>query len=399
MRPCGCAPYVGRRCTAIQHSTRPFARFCADAHRTSCCMGQHMMCVVGFVQAGRADEPLKPLKWWRQLHQRFSFYGYKLELLHQFGTLALDVLVRKMGKMGFFDPHTSIPISLFATCMAVLYSFRLLVWLARCVYAATHQLALSVGTLAVCTTLLLSGNLSQSYFSSERFFWSCMAFCITCCVFIWLARCVNAVAHQLPLSSITSVYGDGLLLWNVVQMADFAVAFLFLLVSGLPQAAAEKLLEAQERWKEAQSLATATTTPENRVPPAGRNGARRGRSPAHTRTPNPVPTGESLDDTVESNARDALAGMSEDEVRSWLVKLGHADSALVLRTSHTAGDVLEDLTDSDLEKMGIASVVERKRLLALFNAASTIGPGAVATSRVEHATQRRGGRHRQSPHR
>jgi hypothetical protein len=349
-------------------------------------MGQHMMCVVGFVQAGRADEPLKPLKWWRQLHQRFSFYGYKLELLLQFGSLALAVLIRKMIKMGFLDRHG---------LLALFYAFTF--WFVGCVYAATHQLALSVGTLAVCTTLLLSGNLSQSYFSSERFFWSCMAFCITCCVFIWLARCVNAVAHQLPLSSITSVYGDGLLLWNVVQMADFAVSFSFSLVCGLPLFLL--LLEDQERSQKAQPLATATTTPENRVRPAGRNGARRGRSPAHTRAPNPVPAGESSDDTVESNARDALAGMSEDEVRSWLVKLGHADSALVLRTSHTAGDVLEDLTDSDLEKMGITSVVERKRLLALFNAASTIGPGAVATSRVERATQRRGGRHRQSPHR
>jgi hypothetical protein len=306
-------------------------------------MGQHVMCVVGFVQAGRADEPLKQLIWWHHLRKEFSRIGYQQDLLRDFMLVVLAI--GALGLVGYLEAE--VDLDLFSRRLLHLFSRRIV-------------------------------SFGASYFVVISF--------------RWFVRCVNAVAQESPLSNISSVFGDGLVLWIVFRMADVAV--LVLLIGFVLELSFTAL-----RPREAQPLAEATATPENPVRAAGRNGARRGRSPAHTRAPNPVPAGEPSDDMVESNARDALAGMSEDEVRSWLVKLGHAESALVLRTSHTAGDVLEDLTDSDLEKMGIASVVERKRLLALFNAASTIGPGAVATSRVERARQRRGGRHRQSPHR
>jgi hypothetical protein len=88
--------------------------------------------------------------------------------------------------------------------------------------------------------------------------------------------------------------------------------------------------------------------------------------------------------------------MSEEEVEAWLSKLGHPDAAKRFREGAISGDVLEDLTDTDLEKMGIAPMGVRKKVLALVKAGLKSGPEAAAAR--SRATQRKpSGRHGQSP--
>jgi hypothetical protein len=124
---------------------------------------------------------------------------------------------------------------------------------------------------------------------------------------------------------------------------------------------------------------------------------RRGQSPCR-KPGRPGAVEAAPDEAPEPNGNSALAGMSEEEVEAWLSKLGHPDAAKRFREGAISGDVLADLTDTDLEKMGIAPMGERKKVLALVKAGLKSGPEA-ATAR-SRATQRKpSGRHGQSPRR
>jgi hypothetical protein len=125
---------------------------------------------------------------------------------------------------------------------------------------------------------------------------------------------------------------------------------------------------------------------------------RRGQSPGR-KPEQPVGAVEAApDEAPEPNVNSALAGMSEEEVEAWLAELGHPDAAKRFREGAISGDVLADLTDTDLEKMGIAPIGERKKVLALVRAGLKSGPEAAAAR--SRATQRKpSGRHGQSPRR
>jgi hypothetical protein len=102
------------------------------------------------------------------------------------------------------------------------------------------------------------------------------------------------------------------------------------------------------------------------------------------------------DEAPEPNGNSALTGMSEEQVEAWLAKLGHPDAAKRFREGAISGDVLADLTDTDLEKLGIAPMGERKKVLALVKVGLKSGPEAAAAR--SRATQRKpSGRHGQSP--
>ncbi len=138
------------------------------------------------------------------------------------------------------------------------------------------------------------------------------------------------------------------------------------------------------------------------VPSAAAAKVRRGQSPGR-KPEQPVGAVDverraAPDEAPEPNGNRALAGMSEEEVEAWLSKLGHPDAAKRFREGPISGEVLADLTDTDLEKMGIAPIGERKKLLALVKAGLQSGPEAAAAS--SRATQRKpSGRHGQSPRR
>ncbi len=125
---------------------------------------------------------------------------------------------------------------------------------------------------------------------------------------------------------------------------------------------------------------------------------RRGQSPGR-KPEQPVGAVEAApDEALEPNVNSALSGMSEEEVEARLSKLCHPDAAKRFREAAISGDVLADLADTDLEKMGIAPIGERKKMLALVKAGLKSGPEAAAAR--SRATQRKpSGRHGQSPRR
>jgi hypothetical protein len=124
---------------------------------------------------------------------------------------------------------------------------------------------------------------------------------------------------------------------------------------------------------------------------------RRGQSPGR-KPQQPSAVEAAPDEAPGPNVNSALAGMSEEEVEAWLSKLGHPDTAKRFREGAISGDVLADLTDTDLEKLGIAPMGERKKVLALVKAGLKSGPEAAAAR--SRATQRKpSGRHGQSPRR
>jgi hypothetical protein len=128
-----------------------------------------------------------------------------------------------------------------------------------------------------------------------------------------------------------------------------------------------------------------------------RRGQSLGRKPAQ---PGPVEAERRAapDEAPESNVNSALASMSEEEVEAWLAELGHPDAAKRFREGAISGEVLADLTDTDLEEMGIAPIGERKKVLALVKAGLQSGPeAAAARSRATH--RKPSGRHGQSPRR
>ncbi len=131
--------------------------------------------------------------------------------------------------------------------------------------------------------------------------------------------------------------------------------------------------------------------------PAAAAKDRRGQSPGRKPGRPGAVVGPS-DEAPEPNVNSALASMSEEEVEAWLSKLGHPDAAKRFREAAISGDVLADLTDTDLEKMGIAPMGERKKVLALVKAGLQSGPeAAAARSRATH--RKPSGRHGQSPRR
>jgi hypothetical protein len=116
---------------------------------------------------------------------------------------------------------------------------------------------------------------------------------------------------------------------------------------------------------------------------------RRGQSPCRKpEQPGDVDSEAAPDEAPEPNGNSALAGMSEEEVEAWLSKLSHPDAAERFREPEGAisGDVPADLTDTDLEEMGIAPIGERKKVRALVKAGLKSGPEAAAAR--SRATQR-----------
>jgi hypothetical protein len=122
---------------------------------------------------------------------------------------------------------------------------------------------------------------------------------------------------------------------------------------------------------------------------------RRGQSPGR-KPEQPGAVEGPFDEAPEPHANTALAGMSEEEVEAWLSKLGHPDAAKRFREFAISGDALADLTDTDLENMGIAPTSERKNVLALVKAGLKSGPEAAA-ARSRAAQRKPSGRHGQSP--
>jgi hypothetical protein len=140
----------------------------------------------------------------------------------------------------------------------------------------------------------------------------------------------------------------------------------------------------------APSADAAPSTAADAAPSAAAAKVRRGQSPGRKPAqPGPVEAERRAapDEALEPNVNSALAGMSEEEVEAWLAELGHPDAAKRFREGAISGDVLADLTDADLEKMGIAPIGERKRVLALVKAGLKSGPEAVAAR--SRATQRK----------
>ncbi len=134
------------------------------------------------------------------------------------------------------------------------------------------------------------------------------------------------------------------------------------------------------------------------APSAAAAKVRRGQSPGRKPEQPVGPVEAAPDEAPEPNVNSALAGMSAEEVEAWLAELGHPDAAKRFREAAISGDVLADLTDTDLEKMGIAPMGERKKVLALVRAGLKSGPEAAAAR--SRATQRKpSGRHGQSPRR
>jgi hypothetical protein len=182
----------------------------------------------------------------------------------------------------------------------------------------------------------------------------------------------------------------GVLMALVAFAGAFAFSLHYLLAARVLMAFLRAAFEgAFAFWEKAPSANTA--------PCAAAAKVHRGQSPGR-KPEQPGAVEAAPDEAPEPHVNSALAGMSEEEVEAWLSKLGHPDAAKRFREGAISGDVLADLTDTDLENMGVAPIGERKKVLALVKAGLKSGPEAAAAR--SRATQRKpSGRHGQSPRR
>ena len=76
-------------------------------------------------------------------------------------------------------------------------------------------------------------------------------------------------------------------------------------------------------------------------------------------------------------------------VRQWLEQLGLVEYAEVFARNAVDFDLLRELTDVDLEKVGVAALGHRKKLLkAIAELSATVSPSPTARAARDHAARR-----------